>query len=221
MDFCCGFGQRQDVVSQEKISVMVRFKFLFALALSLLVAGGSALAQRGNILFLDQQRVVSESKAGQSIDSQLAAMTEEVAFELQKRQAALEKDSQDLQANRETLSDEDFTARYNALVGRAQQLEQLKQIRQAELQQARTKAINDLRAQWEPVSQSIFDKKKGYVLLEKQSVLIADDRGDITDEVIAELDAAVTTIQVVKPDLQAQLAAAAQAQQAQQAAQGQ
>lgn len=201
---------------------MTRLKLIVALLLSFAIASGSAFAQRGNILFLDQQRVVSESKAGQAIDNQLAALTEQVAFELQKLQAALEQESATLQASRESLSTEDFTERYNALVSRAQQLEQLKQIRQAELQQARTKAITDLQAEWEPISQEIFKKKKGYVLLEKQAVLSADDRGDITEEVITQLDVKVQTIQVVKPDLQAQLAAAAQAQQAQaQAAQNQ
>lgn len=177
-------------------------------------ASGQAFAQRGNfeILFLDQQRVVSESQAGQSIDSQLRALTEQVASELQTEQTAIEAETQTLQTAQATISQEEFGQRYQVLLQRAQVHEQMKQLRQAELQQARTNAINDLRAQFEPIAESIFQRRKGFVLLERQAVLSADPRGDITDEVIRQLDRAVQTVQVTKPDLQAQLAAAQAAQ---------
>ncbi len=196
------------------------FAALFA-ALALTLAGNSAFAQRGGnaeILFLDQQRIVSESQAGQSIDAQLRSLTEQVAAELQPEQAAIDVESRSLQEQRATLSQEAFGQRYQALVARAQRHEQMKQLRQAELQQARTTAITELRAQFEPIAESIFQRRKGYVLLERQTVLSADPRGDITDDVIRQLDRAVTTIAVTKPDLAAQLAAAQAAQAAQQGA---
>lgn len=190
-----------------------KFSVLFA-AFAVFAAGSQAFAQRGaNILFLDQQRVVSESKAGQSIDNQLQTLTQQVAAEIQQQSAAIEQEGQALQASQESLSKEDFGKRYQVLLQKAQAVEQLKQIRQAELNQARSKAISDLRDQWEPISESVFNKRKGFVLLEKQAVLVASEKGDITDEVIQQLDRAVQTIQVVKPDLVAQ-AQQAQAQQA-------
>lgn len=192
-----------------------------AAALAMLLPAGGALAQRGGseILFLDQQRVISESKAGQSIDQQLRTLTEQASAELEQIESQIEQEGQALKKSAdEGLSNEELEKRYNTLLARAQRLEQLKQIRQAELNQARAKAISDLQAKWEPISDGIFKKRKGFVLLEKQAVLSADDRGDITDEVIKELDRSVQSIEVVKPDLQAQLAAAARAQQQQQAA---
>jgi outer membrane protein len=190
---------------------------VFFAAFAMMALSGQAAAQFGgpNILFLDQQRVLSESKAGQSIDSQLQTMAEQVATELQTAEAALNQEAQTLQSNQETLSKEEFGKRYQVLMGRVRGLEQLKQIRQAELNQARTKAVQDLAKEWDPIIQELFKKRKGTVLLEKQAVLESTERGDITADVIKELDDKVTTVQVVKPDLQAQLAAAQQAQQVQ------
>lgn len=199
----------------------MKFTKIFAAligALTMFAASGSALAQKNGILFLDQQRVISDSKAGKSIDQQLNALAQQVAAEISQEDAAIKKETADLQASQESLSKEDFGKRYQALLARAQRFEQFKQIRRAELEQARNKAITELAEAWEPISDEIFKKKKGYVLLEKQAVLSADDRGDITEEVIRALDKKLTTVAVVKPDLQAQIIAAAQAQQAQAAA---
>ncbi|NNU16693.1 OmpH family outer membrane protein [Parvularcula sp. ZS-1/3] len=192
------------------------FKITAALILAAATfASSAAFAQRGNILFLDQQRVVSESQAGQSIDSQLRVMTEEIAVKIKQQQSAIEAESIKLRDERGDLTDEEFQQRYQTILAAAQSLEKLKQIREAEMTQARGTAIQELREQWEPISEAVFKKRKGYVLLEKQAVLAADDRGDITDEVIAQLDKVVQRIQVNKPDL---IAAAAAAQQQQQAA---
>ncbi|MFC3303708.1 OmpH family outer membrane protein [Parvularcula lutaonensis] len=191
-------------------------------SLAMLTAGGAAFAQKNGILFLDQQRVISESTAGKSIDRQLREITEQVAREIGPEQAKIDEETNQLRDTRESLSEEDFNLRYQSLLARAQRLEQFKQLRRTELEQARTKAISDLAKAWEPIAEEIFKKKKGYVLLEKQAVLIASDKGDITDEVIAALNKKLTTVAVVKPDLQAQMLAAAQAkQQQQQAAQTQ
>jgi outer membrane protein len=192
------------------------FAVLFA-ASTMLLAGGQAAAQRGGpvILFLDQQKVVSESKAGQSIDTQLRSLAEQVSGELQQKEVELQNESQALQANKDSLSKDDFAKRYNALLQKARGLEQLKQIRQTELQQARAQAISDLAEAWDPIAKDLFQKRRGTVLLERQAVLEANESQDITDEVLKQLDRKIATVQVVKPDLQAQLAAAYQAQQQQ------
>lgn len=190
---------------------MTFFKTAAALIATLLLGMTSAQAQRGDtagILFLDQQRVVSESAAGKSIDAQLRTLTEQVATELQPEQTAIENEGKTLQGQQATLGQEAFAQRYQALLQRAQRHEQLKQLRQAELQQARNTALGALREQFEPIAESIFQRRKGIVLLERQTVLSVDPRGDITDDVIRQLDRAVQTIEVTKPDLAAQLAAA-------------
>ncbi|MCQ8185551.1 OmpH family outer membrane protein [Parvularcula maris] len=194
-------------------------KIIIAAAVALVVGffGGTVVAGRdggkANILFLDQQKVLLESEAGKSIDEQLKKLGEEVATELQTIQAQIEAEGQQLQADRENYSEEELARRVQFLRQKAQGLEQLQQIRQAELQQARANAIAELAEEWEPLSEDLYEERGGFVLMEKQNVLFSNEEGDITEALIAALDEEVTSIDVVKPDLQGQLLAQQRAQQ--------
>jgi outer membrane protein len=193
--------------------------------------GGTLVAGNGggsaDILFLDQQKVLTESEAGKSIDAQLKALGEQINTELRSIQQQIEAEGQQLQADRENYSEEELARRVQFLRQKAQGFDQLKQIREAELQQARANAIAELAETWEPLTEDIFEERGGYVLMEKANLLQSDESGDITEALIAALDEEVSTIDVVKPDLQGQIIAAQQAQQqaaqarAQQAQQGQ
>jgi outer membrane protein len=187
------------------------------IALVIGFVGGTVVAGKGgggaDILFLDQQKVLLESEAGKSIDEQLQALGEQVSQELRNIQAQIEAETQQLQADRENYSEEELGRRVQFLRQKAQGFEQLKQIREAELQQARANAITALAEEWEPLSEEIFEERGGYILLEKQTLLNSDESGDITEALIAALNEEVTTVEVVKPDLQGQLIAQQQAQQ--------
>ncbi|MEO1658318.1 MAG: OmpH family outer membrane protein [Pseudomonadota bacterium] len=182
----------------------------FLAMLVLLGWSGAAHAQRGNtvILVLDQEKVLVTSKAGQSISAQLQVIGQQVAAEIQAQEQAVQQESEALKASQPSLSKEDFTRRYQALLEKGRNVEQLMRIREAELQQAQSMAYNQLAAAWEPIVDDIFKKRKGTVLMDRQAVLSAADANNITSEVITRLDKEIQTIQVVKPDLQAQRAAA-------------
>ncbi|MEM9421401.1 MAG: OmpH family outer membrane protein, partial [Pseudomonadota bacterium] len=113
-----------------------------------------------------------------------------------------------LQDSKDSLSKEDFAKRYQALMGRAQQVGQLEQIKKAELGQSRAKALVDLNKALQPVVKEILEKKKATVLLERSAVVFANDDMDITDEIVKALDKKVKTVNVEKIDLVAQAKAA-------------
>ena len=180
------------------------------IAFVLISAPTAAMAQRNApvILFIDNNKLIAESRAGQSITEQIQALAEEAQNEVRTEEAAVQAEGEALQQTRESLSEEDFAQRYQALLARAQQVGQLGQIKQAEVQQAQVRALSDLNQQLQPVVEEILDDRNATVLLERSSVVFANEDMDITEEVVRALDRQVRRIEVERVDLVAEIEAA-------------
>ena len=187
-----------------------------AAAASLAVAP-AALAQKSDVLVMNQAEVIQKSKAGQSIQTQLQTIGQAAQAQLSQEGQKVQTEGQQLQQTAESLSQEDLQKRAQALAAKQQGVQRLAQIRQAEVAQAEAAALTELSEPLENVVRKIMKKRKAKVVLRRTDVAVMDDAVDITDEVIAALDKEVTQITVTKPDLIAQARAqAAQQQSAQQ-----
>lgn len=182
-------------------------------ALAMMAAPLAAAAQDAVILFIDQSKLIATSKAGQSIGSQVKALAEAAEAEVAAFGQSVQDEGKKLEESKDSLSKEDFGKRYQALLARAQEVSQLGQIKKAEIGQSEARALAQLNEQLEPIVNDIVKKRKATVLLQRRSVVFADEKMDITDEIIKALDKKVKTIKVEKVDLVAQ-AQAAQAQRA-------
>jgi outer membrane protein len=189
--------------------------FFAGLVAAMLMVGvpTAALAQQPVILFIDQGKLLSTSAAGKSINSQVQALAKTAESELESERKTIQAEGEQLQKIQESLSKEDFAKRYQALVVKAQEGARLEQIKKAEIAQAQAQALAQLNEELRPVVEQILDKKKATVLLERSAVVFADEKMDITDEIVAALDKKVKTVKVTKPDLLAQAKAAQAARQ--------
>ena len=193
---------------------MRRFKILGALSAVLTLAlTPAALAQKSDVLVMNQAKVVTDSKAGQSIQSQLKTIGEAATTQLQSEGQKLQTEGAQLQQTAESLSKDDLQKRAQALAVKQQGVQRLAQIRQAEVAQAEAAALAELSEALEPVVREIMKKKKAKMVLRRTDVAVMDDAVDITDDVIKALDKKVTNIKVTKPDLIAQAKANAAATQ--------
>lgn len=191
-------------------------KILGGLAVALTVAAAptAALAQRSEVVVLNQAKVIADSKAGKSIQAQIQNFAQAAGQELQAQGQQIQAEGQALQASRESLGEDELKKRATALMAKQQGAQQLSQIKQAELVQAEQAALAELSEKLEPIIRDVTKRRRAKVVLSRADVaLMLDEEVDITDEVIAALDRTVTTIQVTKPDLVAQAQAAAAAQQ--------
>lgn len=177
-------------------------------ALAMMATPLAAAAQEAVILFIDEAKLIATSKAGQSIGSQIKALAAEAEAEVAAIGKSVQDEGNKLQASKDSLSQEDFAKRYQALLAKAQEVGQLGQIKKAEVGQSEARALAALNEQLQPVVQDILKKRKATVLLERRAVVYADDKNDITDEIIKALDKKVKTIKVEKVDLVAQAQAA-------------
>ena len=186
---------------------------LGALGAAAALAISPALAQKSDVLVMNQAEVITKSKAGQSIQTQLKTIGQAAQAQLQSEGQQIQTEGQQLQQTAESLSKEDLQKRAQALAVKQQGVQRLAQIRQAEVAQAEAAALSELSEALEPVLRKIMKKRKAKMVLRRTDVAVMDDAVDITDEVIAELDKTLTTVKVTKPDLLAQAQANAAAAQ--------
>lgn len=182
-------------------------------AMTVLAAPIAAAAQDAVVLFIDEGKLMATSKAGQSISAQMNALAADAEKDVKAKGQAVQDEGKKLQDAKDSLSKEDFAKRYQALLGRAQEVGQYEKIKNAELAQSRAKALTELNDALQPVVKDILEKRKATVLLERRAVVYADDDMDITDEIVKALDRKVKTIKVEKVDLIAQMQAAQKNQQ--------
>jgi len=147
------------------------------------------------IAVVDLQRLLSESKAGQDIQSQLntrrEAFQKEVADQekkLRDSEAALEKLQQDKK------SPEEFGKKKVAFEKSLVDTRQNIQKKRVALEKAASDGITDLRNSAAAAIGDIAEKNKIDLVLLRQGVIIANKDMDITDEAMAVLNSKVSKV---------------------------
>ena len=189
-------------------------------------AGGaminSAEAQRAEkspvILIVNRAELISQSRAGKTIPGQAETVRDSVAKELEAEAEKLRKDIESYQQNASLMSDEvrQQTEQELAMrqqVGLPQRAQIMEQAFSAAVQNAQAKVL----VESQPILKDIVDRRGATILLDRSAVMYAAPETDITQEVIAELDKKMKTVEVQKISLaeiekQIREAAAQQAQ---------
>lgn len=163
------------------------------------------------ILVVNQQQVLGQSKAGQSIAAQLQKLQDDATTELNAQVQALQKEQDDLQKQKDLVAAEVWTEKAKALVAKQNNFPALRDTRAKELQISEQQALEKLNDSLTPILKKIVDTRGATILVDRAAVIFAAPETDVTAQVIADLDKAVTTVPVQKvslADLQKQAAAA-------------
>ncbi|MCB2097991.1 MAG: OmpH family outer membrane protein [Parvularculaceae bacterium] len=189
-------------------------KFLTLAGAAALVAGGVAAgalvsgaeaqqaAKAPIILIVDQSALVSQSDAGKTIPGQVQSIQTGVQKEFDAEAAKLKKDIENFEKGSSLMSEEVRQKTGQELAMRQQvQLPQQAQIMEQVLgnvvQVAQAKVLQES----QPIMKSIIDKRGATLLLDRSAVMYAAPDSDITQEVLAELNKKMKTVEVQKVTL--------------------
>jgi len=154
------------------------------------------------ILIVDRAQLVSQSKAGKTIPDQAEKVQANVIKELEAEVAKLKKDIESYQKNASLMSDEVRQKTEQELAMRQQYgLPQREKIVSQAFQLALQNAQNKILLESQPILKDIVDKRGATILLDRSAVMYAAVETDITQEVIAELDKKMKTVEVQKISL--------------------
>ena len=164
------------------------------------------------ILILNQNQVLSQTKAGKSIKPQLEALQKTAGDELNEEVSKLTKEAEDLKKQKGLLSDEVWTQKAQQIAVKQNNLPVLREVKLRELSLSEQKAVNEINTVMRPILKKIVEKNGATLLLERSAVMYASQETDITQEVINEIDKKLKSVKVERVDLAELQRQAAEAQ---------
>ncbi len=145
-------------------------------------------AQETRIAVVDVQKLLSESKAAKDIQEQMNKEREKSQAEFSKYERELKEAEQQLVAERNSLTPEEFTHRREAFEQKLLDTRKLVQKRKRDLEEGFNQALAKLREEIIKDSTEVAKSEKYNLVLSKQYVVVLDGQADITSKVLALLD---------------------------------
>ncbi len=171
------------------------YSFLCISIFAVLLAVTPAQAQT-SIGVVDIQKVLAESKAGQSIQAQVDGRRIKFKAEFSKIEKELRESQKTLIEKQATLSKEEFATQSQAFEQKRVETIGLVQKRKAALDSAFTKALKKLEKEIMTIIGDISEEKKYDLVISKGNVFISNESLDISAEVTEKLNAKIPKVQV-------------------------
>jgi outer membrane protein len=162
------------------------------------------------VCIFSSQRAVATSQVGKAVDARLKTIISQVNAELTGERTSLDNDAKALEAKKGTLEQSALEQQAAALQVRANAWQRKGQLRQREVEATEQKQLARVYQELDPAIRQAYQAKTCSILIERESVLLGNPAMDITDSVVAAVDARIKTLTFDRERLD-QAAAGAQA----------
>ncbi len=168
--------------------------FTVALLAALAFFQGQGRAADFKIAVINDQKLLTDSRAAKSITKQIEAKREGFQKEFSALEQKLREKEKSLLASKDKLKPDDFSKQRIAFQQEVADGQKKAQESRGELEQAVMSARGTLMMKIAEICRDMA-KKNGYsMVITRQTVVIADDGLDITDQVLAQLDKTMTDV---------------------------
>ncbi len=155
------------------------------------VTHGPAIA---GVCIFSSQRAVASSQVGKAVDTRLKTIIQQVNAELTTERTGLDNEAKALDAKKGTLAQDALEQQAAALQVKANAWQRKGQLRQKEVEATEQKALARVYQELDTPIRQIYQSQKCSILLDRESVMLANPAMDITDAVVAALDARIKTL---------------------------
>jgi len=138
--------------------------------------------------FIDFNKVLNSSKAGMSAQSNLKKKFKSESEKFKKKEDELRKEESDLIAKKKLISQEEYKKIVQTLRGKVIELQKNKKKSLDSIGQSRNEARKKLLKIVNPIIKKYMEDNKIRIIVDKQSVILADTTLEITDKIIAILN---------------------------------
>tara|TARA_B100000700_G_C14985484_1_gene828603 strand:+ start:690 stop:1265 length:576 start_codon:yes stop_codon:yes gene_type:complete len=170
--------------------------FVIVLIAILLTGYSEKVEAAEDILFINLQYIVGQSKAGSSLREQSEELNSEIINLRDEITKSLQEKGKKLEDERTLLSPEVFQERADELRKEAEEKQNELNVRLQKIQQAIQRASNSIDSVISPILTEIVNEKGAKMLLERQTLLFADPKLDVSAEVIKKLNRRLPKIDV-------------------------
>src|SRR5882757_7603763 len=148
------------------------------------------------VLVVDMQRVLQESKAGKTIQSQMQQQVSTYQKSLAKQDQDLAATQQDLQRQQSILAQDAFALKVKEFEQRVNDASKRAQEAQQTLSDSRNEAVGKVDTAMLQVIDGLAKERSANLILNRGAVVMFDVRMDVSDEVIKRLDEKLPAVTV-------------------------
>src|SRR5260221_2618092 len=152
------------------------------------LAADAPLAQSLVVVVLDTQRVLEESKAGKTIQSQMQQQVSNYQKTISKQDQELSAAQEDLQRQQSILAQDAFALKVKEFDQRVNDARKRAQEAQQNLSESQRAAIGKVEYAMLQVVADLAKERGANLVLNKTTVVMFDTHFDVSDEVIKRLD---------------------------------
>ncbi len=146
------------------------------------------------VCIFSSQGAVGGSAVGKAVVARLQTITQQVGAELNGERTALENEGKALDAKKATTAQDALEQQAAALQVKGNAWQRKAQLRQREVEATEQKALQRVYQEMDMPIRQVYQAQKCSILLERDSVMLANPAMDITAAVITALDARIKTL---------------------------
>ena len=146
--------------------------------------------------YLDFRFILNESKAGKEAQNYLKKKLDSGIKSLQGKEKALQEEEKKLIQQKKIISAEEYKKKVTSLRGKVAALQKERNDLLQEVSKKRAKAKNELLRTLNPIIKEYMQEKKIRMVVDKKSLLLADENLDITDDIIGILNKKLKSIKL-------------------------
>ncbi len=169
-------------------------KFIYNLLIIFTVSFFYSQTLKAETYFLDFKFILDQSSAGKKANQILKSELEKGIKSLKDRENKLQKEEKEIIQQKKVLSAEEYKKKINSLRSKVSSLQKDRQTILNKIAAKRNKARSTLLKSLNPIVKDYMAKKNIKIVLDKKSILLADEALDITKDIMQELNKNLKTI---------------------------
>lgn len=155
---------------------------------------------------LSTQEALATSTVGKHINTRMQQLIAQVNAELQPEQTVIENEGKAIEAGRTSWDQATLQKRAGDWQARLQGFQRLANQRQRELEATQQKAVSRVLQEMDPVAKQVYQSRRCAIMLDRESVMLANPAMDVTAQVISGLNARIQSFAFERERLDAQAA---------------
>jgi outer membrane protein len=146
--------------------------------------------------YLDFKFVLNESEAGKKAQAQLKKKLDNGVKDLSKQEKTIQEEEKKIIQQKKILSPEDYKKKVTELRKKVSNLQKKRSKLLNTVANQRSKARSELLKNLNPVVKEYMVEKNIRMVLDKKGVILADEKLDITNDIITKLNAKIKTLKL-------------------------
>lgn len=146
--------------------------------------------------FVDFKFILNQSNAGKKAQEKLKSKLENGLKNLKNKESKIQEEEKKIIQQKKLISPEEYKIKVTELRKKVSNLQKERNTLLENISKERSKARNELLKNLNPILSEYMKNKKIRIILDKKSILLADENLDLTDEIIKILNTKLKSIKI-------------------------